>query len=597
MSMQVNANTNPVSIDWEKLLSNLGEVTKTATDDGKESFTITTRDADGEVRTATISIPDDLEIPTEVTAEALNDLVTKLCASGLNVTDEQIQAMKDEITQLYTDAARTLNEVSASAAKKNSTMYDIYALMALMIDVAQTQRNATREMRTAENLAVQKSIQDQADQQHMAAQVGMWVGIGTGLLSAAVSGAVMAGQSLTASQQSKIVSQSGADAAKMQSQMLQNTDSKVNSQTQLQSTMNKVGDEVATAVTTKFDNALSNSSSGDLRGNLGEAIVNKDAADAKLDTAKTELQTAESNLAAKTATRDEIKAQYDAIDGETLTAAADKQAYIREEMSAGREPSQAKIAEFDARISNANQQNPAPETVAQAKALKAQLNTANQEVNAANEQVQTKQGNVRIAQEEVKTANTNLDNARADYQKTVNGVAEGYRQDYQSAVDRLSNPPEGSTKAELEADVKAAKTNMEMAFAAQADLLATDGVMTPSQRQDMLSVASAKVDATMDSVYKRTDVKVLDRRMTTLQGIGNINQAIGGVLQSMTQSMSSLYSAEATRQGAETTKQEEMLDQTKDLFSQEQKVIDQVVSLCQAVIQAESQSMRDAIQA
>ena len=40
-----------------------------------------------------------------------------------------------------------------------------------------------------------------------------------------------------------------------------------------------------------------------------------------------------------------------------------------------------------------------------------------------------------------------------------------------------------------------------------------------------------------------------------------------------------------------------MLDQTKDLFSQEQKVIEQVIQLCQAVIQAESQSMRDAIQA
>ena len=40
-----------------------------------------------------------------------------------------------------------------------------------------------------------------------------------------------------------------------------------------------------------------------------------------------------------------------------------------------------------------------------------------------------------------------------------------------------------------------------------------------------------------------------------------------------------------------------MLDQTRDLFSQEQKLIDQVIQLFSAVIQAENQSMRDAIQA
>ena len=136
-----------------------------------------------------------------------------------------------------------------------------------------------------------------------------------------------------------------------------------------------------------------------------------------------------------------------------------------------------------------------------------------------------------------------------------------------------------------------------MAYAAEADMLATDGVMTAAQRQDLLASARANVDATMDSAYRRMDVKALDRKLSTLQGIGNINQAIGGVLQSMTQNLNTVYASDATRQGAETAKQEEMLDQTKDLFSQEQKVIDQVIQLCQAVIQAESQSMRDAIQA
>ena len=592
MSIGVNANAGVKNVDWEKVLSKLGDVQKTTGEDGKESFTITMKTDDG-VRTATISIPDDLELPETVTAESLSSLVSKLGSCGLNLTEEQISQMKDEITRLYTEAARSLNEVSASATKKRSlAMYDIYALMALMIEVAQTQRNATREMRTSENLAVQKSIQDQADQQHLAAQIGMWVGIGTGLLSAGVSGIVMASQGVAASQQNKLVTESGADAAKLQASMLQNTDSKATAQTQLQNTMNKVGDRVATDVCGKFDNALRNSPSGDLRGNLGEALANKTNADARLDTAKAELAAAQSTLTTKTQTMDALQARYNELGGDQAlnnarTASVNKQNYIVAEINAGRQPDQQTLANYDAQI----------EQGAEIKSVKAQLDAATKEVNVAKNDVQTKQGNVRIAQEEVKTADTALANARADYQKTVHGVAEGYRQEYQTAIDRLSNPPEGTTKAELEANVQSARANLEMAYAAEADMLATDGVMTAAQRQDLLASARANVDATMDSAYRRMDVKALDRKLSTLQGIGNINQAIGGVLQSMTQNLNTVYASDATRQGAETAKQEEMLDQTKDLFSQEQKVIDQVIQLCQAVIQAESQSMRDAIQA
>ena len=575
MSIQVNTNASTNNVDWEKILSSIGDVEKTVGEDGKAVFTITTK-TDGETRTTSVSIPDDLEIPKEVTAESLSALLTKLQSCGLSLSDEQIAQMKDEITKMYTDAAAALNELTSSSTnKKSATLYDIYALMALLVDVAQTQRNASREMRTSENLAVQKSIQDQADQQRLAAQIGMWVGSGTGLLSAAASAGVMIAQGVTASQQNKIVAESGADAAKMQASMLQNT-------------MNKVGDRVATEVCGKFENAIANSSSGDLRGNLSEAIHNKDVADAKLATAKAELTAAEETLAAKTETRDQLQARYDELGGDNaLNASGNKQKYIVSEINAGRQPNPETLANYDAQIARN----------AEIKSVKAQLDAANQEVNVARDNVQTKQGNVRIAQEEVKTADTNLANARADYQKTVHGVAEGYRQEYQAAVDRLSNPPEGSTKAELEANVKTARANMEMAFAAEADMLTTDGVMTAAQRQDLVAASRANVDSTMDSVYRRTDVKALDRRMSTLQGIGNINQAIGGVLQSMTQNLSTVFASDATRQGAETTKQEEMLDQTKDLFKQLQDVIGQVISLCQAVIQAENQSMRDAIQA
>ena len=176
-------------------------------------------------------------------------------------------------------------------------------------------------------------------------------------------------------------------------------------------------------------------------------------------------------------------------------------------------------------------------------------------------------------------------------------MAEEYQAKYQEAVDRQAFPPEGATKQELADNVAKAKSEMEMAFAVETDLLAKDGVMTPADQSTMLKELNLRHDTAVQNTYQRTDFKAADRRISTLMGINNINQSVGNVMQSTASNLASMRSAEATRTGAETKKQEEMLDQTKDLFSQEQKLIDQVVQLFAAVIQAESQSMRDAIQA
>ena len=195
------------------------------------------------------------------------------------------------------------------------------------------------------------------------------------------------------------------------------------------------------------------------------------------------------------------------------------------------------------------------------------------------------------------TAEGTLAKAKADYSKTVQDVAAQYEEKYQTAVERQANPPPGADKAQLKADVEAARTKMEVAFAKEAQLLSQDGVMSPSEQKDLVASARARVDVTMERVTQRVDFKAAERKMSTLMGINNINQAIGGVMQSTASNLSSLRSAEAVRTGAESKKQEEMLDQTKDLFAQEQKLIDQVIQLFTAVIQAENQSMRDAIQA
>ena len=78
---------------------------------------------------------------------------------------------------------------------------------------------------------------------------------------------------------------------------------------------------------------------------------------------------------------------------------------------------------------------------------------------------------------------------------------------------------------------------------------------------------------------------------------GDMIMAIGNVAQGCVSSMTEILKAEATEMGAEQQASQEMLDQAKDLFSQCQTLIDSVTQLMQAVLQAEVQSMRDAIQA
>ena len=580
MSIQVNGN-GAAPINWETLLSPLGDVKKAESVDGKTSFTITTKVGE-ETKTTTISIPDDLELPETVNQGTLNALVDKLAATGLGFTDEQIAAMKGSIAKLYSDTATAIDQVNK--ASKGSVLFDLYALMSLMIEVAQSQRDAAREMRTSQNLAIQQSIQNQADQQRAAARVGMIVGIICGAVSALASGALMFGQSRVASNQSKLMAQSGTDSAQMHLSSLKNVDSTATAQAKLDQVSAKVGNEVAGRVNNEFDNRLVDDQAGNLHDNFTNAKANLDAKQQALDTAKGELQAANNTVAEKTQAQQAAQADYETKRQEASAAKLAKQNHIRERMEAKQPLDEAQVAQWDAKITAADQ-------------AKTTLDTANTELATAQRNAQLKGDAVTRATAELETAKTDFAKAKDDYVKTVKDIAADYQDKYQSAVDKQANPPPGADKAQLKANVKTAKAEMEMAFAKEARLLSDNDVMTTAEQKDMIAGARLRLDTTNDRLMQRSDFKSAERRMSMLMGINNINQALGGVAQSAVSNWSATISSEATRQGAETQREEEMLDQTKDLFQQEQKLIDQVVQLFTAVIQAESQSMRDAIQA
>jgi len=606
--MSITIDTSTRAVNWETLLSSLGDVQKTDSVEGKQNFTITTN-VDGEAKTLNISVPDDLEIPETVDQSTLEGLVDKLQGMNVGLTDDQVSQMKGSIAKLYAEASAAATTVASKSTGK--VLFDIYALLTLMIEVAQSQRDAAREMRTAENLAIQKAIQNQADDQRSAANIGLIIGVTCGLISAGASIGLMIGQGVSAHTQNKIMAQSGADAAKMHSQALQNTDSTQNSHAQLAKVQTKVGGQVSSEVVADFNQQIENGAAGNLQTKLDEAIGANNAAKQEVANRTLELDTAKEVAAGRVQARDIAQGVHDtklqAVEAKTAEVQAKTEAVAQKQSALDQLKNGGNATEEQ--LNNAQSElDTAKAELETAKAgletAKAEEGTAKAQYDAAQKAVQDQDAKVAQAQrdlglanDKVKTTETALSKAKSDYVKTVQDVAAQYEEKYQTALERQANPPAGSDKAQLKADVAAAKSKMEMAFAKEAQLLSEDGVMTPAEQKDLVAAARARVDLTTDRATRRTDFKAAERRMTMLVGINNINQSVNQVTQSMASNLAQTRSAEATRQGADAKKEEEMLDQTKDLFQQEQKLIDQAVQLCSTVTQTENQSMRDAIQA
>ncbi len=118
-----------------------------------------------------------------------------------------------------------------------------------------------------------------------------------------------------------------------------------------------------------------------------------------------------------------------------------------------------------------------------------------------------------------------------------------------------------------------------------------------TDKETNLQNAIAGADAAQKALNSDTDYIEGNYEQNKWSNIGNIAGAMGSILQSVVRSAADMQIAEATEMGADQKWMEEERDQTKDLFVQAQDVVKAVLSLFNAVIQAESASMRDAIHA
>ena len=575
----VGNNVNPLS--WLSVLNEVNGTTNAEAaqqvSDSNRSVTFTAT-VNGVETTVTMKVPDDLDLPSEVTPEAIDNLMAKLVAGDFNLTQTQLLAIKSSITKTYTQMACALATVQSGSTGR--VMCDLYQLMALLVEVAQSQRNAARDLRNSQNQQIQNSIQAQADSQRNAAIVGLAVGVTCGVISAAVSVGMLVGQGAAYKGQVNAARSSGMEAAQNKVTMLQNADTPEHAQAQL----NKVsGERGMSGVQEHISNEIQRNDAvakahSDFEVAKGVKAAETELAAAKTPEAQSQLETAKQEL--QTARTEQEQARNDvngAVENDELkitenrTAAQAKEAYHSACEQEGMEPDPALDAKYNRAIAAENRVATAknavdthPITVAQARF---------DELSAA------------AAQAGV----PGFDDARANYRAALDTAAEGYAQKYENAV---------AQKAPKEV-IAAARNNMRMARAYVNNEMMRD----PSVRTTPVEYSKALGDAKESAVLKgralehNMDFKSAMRRIEMFGGINAINTAIGNMLQSMTQSISGSINSEATRMGAEQQKEQEQLDQTKDLFNQAQSVVDAAVQLMNAVRQAETQSMRDAIQA
>lgn len=160
-----NANWDLAINDYLQKQGMSGVAASASVEAGVVNVTLT--DEAGEVRTLSLEIPE-LEDPNAKSTEEISQLIL----DKLEADTADIKAAYNELCEMV-----ATGEIGPTSTGPKKILFDIYAMMALMIDIAQKQKNAAMALAEAELQSTVSAIERQADKQHAAAIANMAVGI------------------------------------------------------------------------------------------------------------------------------------------------------------------------------------------------------------------------------------------------------------------------------------------------------------------------------------------------------------------------------------------------------------------------------------
>lgn len=589
MSIQVNAGAN--TVNWEALLGKIGDVQKTTSADGTQSLVLTMKVDDG-TKTYTFGMPDDLELPQTIDETAINDLCDKLLAGRdtFDIPEEDIALIRQNLSEVLMATNGAVNTES------KTVMFDLYKLMALLVEVAQKQRDAAREMRLAENAQVQHSIQQQADQQRTAAITGLIAGAICCGIQIVATGVALGQQAKAYAKQVGSIGESGLNSAKDAATMLKTANTSEAATKQLNSVKDEVGNNPSGAPGKTVSQAVNEGFQGSTdagqqllsaKSQLNETIEQRQVYEAiKANQADLKYADVENIPDAEAggikATLKTLDAHQKLLDQGISQENLDSYITAKKNFTTLSMKEKTQVMDFEAR--NPDVRSIGDKTTAELKSdLAAKLD-------AKVEQLRTSESNLK----------TEIETARVAYRDAIKSDIQRFENEYEIARHEVNNLPKDATPAEsaaAKAKFTAAENKLKLARATGFDKLMKDGVTTQNEYFQDVRAATDNITIVDNARTNTTEYKdaqrTIDRTNTTLSVIN----MVGNATQAMITNINQWQQSEATRMGAEQEKAREDLDQTKDLFQQAQGLVDSVIQLMQAIRQAETQSMRDAIQA
>lgn len=538
-----NANWDLAINDYLQKQGMSGVAASASVEAGVVNVTLT--DEAGEVRTLSLEIPE-LEDPNAKSTEEISQLIL----DKLEADTADIKAAYNELCEMVASG-----EIGPTSTGPKKILFDIYAMMALMIDIAQKQKNAAMALAEAELQSTVSAIERQADKQHAAAIANMAVGICLSVLQIGVT-ALAAYKSYKAS--ASVNQAEGALGLHQAGEDL--------------SMLVKAKNEGASKV--QMDKA-GKGLTGDQKKTVDD-LFNDTMVDNPLNPPS---QIKLSELKTKIA---DIKSQ-----AETKSTLEQTQSNLQSKKSGLEGQITAKNVELE------TLKKTDPKNEAAIQKLKGDIGDL--------------EGTMKGVEDEIKSVNTKLNEIeklpvlKEAYNKALDDVMTGLDADslnqnlkVRDLEAKLKANPSKEQKAQLESELKTAKADAKAVDAKRMYGKAkqiNEKVSCGLSLAEDLSKAEAKVERLGNAARNDADWKQASADAKKWETIANIFGQLNGIVQAISGNAGLEFQQSATKAEADQKTQDARRQEIKDLADAAQKLLAEVVQLFQQIMQAESGSM------
>ena len=525
--------------------------------DGK-NLTVTFTGTDGVARTIQLDLPEIEDGTVEVDPEVVNALL------------EEVEAALGELEDSASTKLEDLEDmVEAFGANAQSTgfrkaLFDVYALMCLMVDLATQQREVARNLRQQELIGQVASIQAKAAAARTAALVGMLTTVGMAIAQLAIT----FGAAKIANRASKAAGQGetmGLGAAKADLKIVNGAakDPKISAQNVV-----KYGEAAGAKLMSKVDKAVSNA--------VGKVSDVGKELQTKFETAKTKFEVAADKV---TSCKGQVeKATVD------LSGKKDQLQAVKNQ-----------IAELDQKQPplSPEDQSMRANLQEQAGKLEVEVNSAQEKLDRCTNELQDAEGKLKIADTEFRGAEAEVAQASKEaYGKALDDFMTEKDAEYTDAVSSLrdlrkENPPNKAAIKEQEGKVAELRKERDYAKALVTDKKVRAGLPLTEDIQK----ASAKVEGLENTLKDDPEFKRLMAKSALYQQISMMASQMGSLVTAVSGFFSAWEQQSVAEKESEAARREAYRQESTELQESAQKLLDSVLQTLREFINMESSSL------